>query len=208
MVSHSSLPDFVLASASPRRRDLLAQMGIIPSKIHPADLDETPHQGELPRVYAERLAIEKAQAVRDRFAGSVILAADTVVAVGRRILPKTEDETSARECLELLSGRAHKVLTAIAVIAADGTLSRRVVVTRVKMKRLTDEEISVYLASGEWNGKAGGYGIQGRGGIFVRELKGSYSAVVGLPLQETAELLAQAGCPVWQNWPRSKENQA
>lgn len=196
MVSHSSLPDFVLASASPRRRDLLAQMGIIPTKIHPADLDETPHQGELPRVYAERLAIEKAQAVQDQFAGSVILAADTVVAVGRRILPKTEDETSARECLELLSGRAHKVLTAIAVIAADGSLSRRVVVTRVKMKRLTEEEISVYLASGEWNGKAGGYGIQGMASAFISDLSGSYSAVVGLPLFETRNLLMGAGYPV------------
>lgn len=196
MVSRSSLPDFVLASASPRRRDLLAQMGIIPTKIHPADLDETPHQGELPRVYAERLAIEKARAVQAQFAGSVILAADTVVAVGRRILPKTEDEASARECLELLSGRAHKVLTAIAVIAADGSLSRRVVVTRVKMKRLTDEEIAVYLSSGEWNGKAGGYGIQGMASAFISDLSGSYSAVVGLPLFETRNLLMGAGFPV------------
>ena len=196
MVSRSSLPDFVLASASPRRRDLLAQMGITPTKIHPADLDETPHLGELPRVYAERLAIEKAQAVQGQFAGSVILAANTVVAVGRRILPKTEDEASARECLELLSGRAHKVLTAIAVIAADGSLTRRVVVTRVKMKRLTQEEIAVYLASGEWNGKAGGYGIQGMASAFISDLSGSYSAVVGLPLFETRNLLMGAGFPV------------
>ncbi len=196
MVSDSSLPDLVLASASPRRRDLLAQMGIIPTKIYPADLDETSHQGELPRVYAERLAIEKAQAVQGQFTGSVILAADTVVAVGRRILPKTEDEVSARECLELLSGRAHRVMTAIAVIAADGSLSRRVVVTRVKMKRLTDEEIAVYLASGEWNGKAGGYGIQGMASAFISDLSGSYSAVVGLPLFETRNLLMGAGFPV------------
>lgn len=196
MVSRSSLPDFVLASASPRRRDLLAQMGIIPTKIHPADLDETPLPDELPRVYAERLAIEKARAVEGAFSGSIILAADTVVAVGRRILPKTEDEASARECLELLSGRAHKVLTAIAVIAADGSLSRRVVVTRVKMKRLTEEEIAVYLASGEWNGKAGGYGIQGMASAFISDLSGSYTAVVGLPLFETRNLLMGAGYPV------------
>ncbi len=171
-------------------------MGIIPTKIHPADLDETPFPDELPRVYAERLAIEKARAVEGAFSGSIILAADTVVAVGRRILPKTEDEASARECLELLSGRAHKVLTAIAVIAADGVLTRRVVVTRVKMKRLTEEEIAVYLASGEWTGKAGGYGIQGMASAFISDLSGSYTAVVGLPLFETRNLLMGAGYPV------------
>ena len=196
MVSHSSLPEFVLASASPRRKDLLAQIGISPDVIHPADLDETPGPGELPRVYAQRLAIEKAQAVATRFEGRIILAADTVVAVGRRILPKTETVAEARSCLELLSGRAHKVLTAIAVMDASGRLTHRVVVTRVKMKRLTEDEISVYIASGEWQGKAGGYGIQGIAAAFISDISGSYTGVVGLPLFETRNLLMGAGYPV------------
>ena len=198
MVDSSSSPDLVLASASPRRRDLLAQIGVVPNHIHPADLDETPFPGELARDYALRLAVEKAEAVAPLFAGKALLAADTVVAVGRRILPKTEDEASARSCLELLSGRAHQVMTAIAVIAPNGELSKRLVNTRVKLKRLTSEEIDFYIESGEWHGKAGGYGIQGLASAFVSSLSGSYSAVVGLPLFETRNLLTGAGYPVLQ----------
>lgn len=196
MTDPTPRPELVLASASPRRKDLLMQIGVVPDHIQPADLDETPHAGELPRPYAARLAFEKAQAVRAGWPTSVILAADTVVAVGRRILPKTEDEASARTCLELLSGRAHQVLTAIAVISPSGDITNRVVLTRVTLKRLSQSEINGYIASGEWNGKAGGYGIQGKAGALVASLSGSYTGVVGLPVFETRNLLMGAGYPV------------
>lgn len=196
MVSPTSRPHFVLASASPRRRDLLAQIGIVPDEICPADLDETPKTGELPRPYAQRLSIEKAQAVRPQWPDSVILAADTVVAVGRRILPKTETPEEARKCLELMSGRAHKVLTGVAVVSSEGKFSHRVVETRVILKRLTSEEIDGYLESGEWKGKAGGYGIQGIASSLISSLSGSYTSVVGLPLFETRNLLMGAGFSV------------
>lgn len=168
-------------------------MGIAPDVVQPADLNEDPLRAELPRPYAQRLAIEKAQAVRPDWPDSIILAADTVVAVGRRILPKTESEDEARECLELMSGRAHIVMTGVAVIAPDDRLSFRVVETRVKLKRLTPDELNGYLASGEWKGKAGGYGIQGMAGALISSLSGSYTGVVGLPLFETRNLLVGAG---------------
>ncbi len=180
----------ILASASPRRRDLLAQIGIVPDEIYPTDIDETPRRLEVPREHAVRLAREKAQACpREGF----VLAADTVVGVGRRILPKTEEAAEADMCLRLMSGRAHQVITAIALRAPDGRLAERVVMTRVRMKRLTEAEIAAYLACGEWKGKAGGYGIQGKAGAFILSLNGSYTAVVGLPLYETQALLAGLG---------------
>ncbi len=167
---------------------MLAQVGIVPAAITPADIDETPRRGELPRPYAERLAREKAAAVP----GDVVLAADTVVSLGRRILGKPEDAAEAEQFLKLLSGRRHKVMTGIAV-SRDGMLHARVVETAVRLKRLSDEEIADYLASGEWQGKAGGYAIQGRAAAFVPWIGGSYSNVVGLPLTETLGLLGAAG---------------
>lgn len=184
----------ILASASPRRADILARLGVTPHSIRPAHIDETPAKGELPRPHAERLAREKAQAVAK--AGEFTLAADTVVAVGRRILPKTESGREARDCLRLMSGRRHRVYTAVCLIAPDGGVSERCVETQVRLKRLTEDEIDAYIASGEWKGKAGGYGIQGRAEAFVLHLSGSYSAVVGLPLYETAVLLQGRGYPV------------
>lgn len=189
-------PELILASASPRRKDLLAQIGVIPTRICPPDIDETPRVGELPRLYAIRLAREKAEAVRITEQTGIILAADTVVACGRRILPKAETESEARTCLELMSGRAHRVLTAIAVLSEDGRCLERLVETRVKLKRLSAEEIDGYLESGEWRGKAGGYGIQGRAGSLVAFLSGSYTSVVGLPVFETRNLLMAAGYDV------------
>lgn len=184
--------ELILASASPRRKDLLAQIGIVPSRISPTDIDETPRKGELPRALALRLAREKALACK---ADGFVLAADTVVGVGRRILPKTETRDEAEMCLRLLSGRAHQVITGIAVKAPNGKLSARAVLTRVKLKRLTEAEIRAYVESGEWQGKAGGYGIQGRAGAFIAHLNGSYTNVVGLPLYETHNLLIGMG---WQ----------
>lgn len=184
-----SCPHFILASASPRRRDLLAQIGYRPDEIDPADIDETPGPGELPRAYGARLAREKVQAVAARHEGAVILGADTVVAVGRRILPKTEDEKAARDCLSLISGRAHRVATALAVIGPNGALAERLVETRVKVRRLGDADIDAYIASGEWQGKAGGYAIQGSFAAHIITLVGSYTGVVGLPLYETSNLL-------------------
>jgi septum formation protein len=181
----------ILASASPRRLELLRQIGIVPDRIVPAGLDESPRPGELPRPHAERLAQEKALALKTP--GAVVLAADTVVACGRRILPKAETEADARLCLDLLSGRAHQVITAIAVATPSGAIRMRSVTTRVRFKRLTEGEIKSYIAGGEWRGKAGGYAIQGVAGRFVIALNGSYSSVVGLPLYETAALLASAG---------------
>jgi len=183
----------VLASASPRRLDLLRQIGIEPSAIDPAHIDETVRPGELPVQHALRLAGEKAAAVAPRLADAFILAADTVVACGRRILPKPEDEKTARACLELLSGRRHRVHGGIAVVAPGGRVRTRVVTTAVVFKRLEDAEIAAYLASGEWRGKAGGYAIQGRAAVFVRTISGAYPNVVGLPLYETVSLLRGLG---------------
>ncbi|MEL6568803.1 MAG: Maf family nucleotide pyrophosphatase [Pseudomonadota bacterium] len=181
---------FILASASPRRRDLLAQIGLTPDEVLPADIDETPHSGERPRMLAGRLALEKAEATA---ATGVVLAADTVVAVGRRILPKAESEAQARECLALLSGRNHHVYTGVAVRGADGQIMTRTVDSVVTFKRLSSQEIDGYIASGDWEGKAGGYAIQGPAGAFIPKIRGSYSAIVGLPLFETRNLLQAAG---------------
>lgn len=183
----------VLASASPRRLELLRQIGLVPDEIDPANIDETPRRGELPRAQAMRLAEEKARAVMPRHPGAYILAADTVVACGRRILPKTEDEASARACLELLSGRRHRVHGAVVLVSPDGRLARRWGDSQVAFKRLSETEIAHYLRSGEWHGKAGGYAIQGRAAALIRWIRGSYSNVVGLPLFETAQLLAGRG---------------
>jgi len=186
----SRLP-LVLASASPRRLDLLAQIGIVPDRVLAPDIDETPAQDETPRIYAQRLARAKAAAVDAP--GCLVLAADTVVAAGRRILPKAETETDARRCLALLSGRRHRVMTAVILAAPDRRPTERLVTSIVAFARLTTPQIDAYLASGEWQGKAGGYAIQGRAASFVRFLSGSYSNVVGLPLFETAQLLRGAG---------------
>lgn len=189
----------VLASASPRRLDLLRQIDIVPDRIDPAAIDETPTKGELPPGHVLRLAEAKARAVEPRHPEAFILAADTVVACGRRILPKAEDERTARACLALLSGRRHRVYGGVALIAPSGALSLRRVVSQVGFKRLSDSEIAAYLASGEWQGKAGGYAIQGLAAAFIPWIAGSYSNVVGLPLFETAQLLAglgyRANCP-------------
>jgi septum formation protein len=183
----------VLASASPRRLDLLRQIGIVPDAVDPADIDETPAKDEPPASHVVRLAEAKACAVQPRHAGAFILAADTVVACGRRILPKAEDEATARACLALLSGRRHRVYGGVAVMTPSGAVAIRRVTSQVAMKRLSAGEIAAYLRSGEWQGKAGGYAIQGRAAAFIPWISGSYSNVVGLPLHETAQLLAGRG---------------
>jgi septum formation protein len=183
----------VLASASPRRLDLLRQIGIEADAVDPADIDETPLRGELPPAHVLRLAQAKLEAVRPRHPDAFILAADTVVACGRRILPKAEDEATARRCLELLSGRRHRVYGGVALAAPGQPVLTRRVLSVVGFKRLSEPEIAAYLAGGEWRGKAGGYAIQGRAAAFVTWLSGSYSNVVGLPLYETAQLLAGRG---------------
>lgn len=183
----------VLASASPRRLDLLRQIGLQPDAIDAADVDETPLKQETPRRLALRLAGEKAQLVAARQLASYVLAADTVVAVGRRVLPKAESVDVVRDCLQLLSGRAHRVLTGLCVIGPDGRRAQRLVESRVHFKRLTADDIAAYLQTGEGLGKAGGYGIQGRAGAFVTALQGSYSSVVGLPLYEASNLLNGLG---------------
>jgi septum formation protein len=190
----NSLP-LILASSSPRRLDLLHQVGIQPDRIEPPDIDETAMPGELPRPHAVRLAAAKADAVAIALGPSAgyVLAADTVVACGRRILPKTEAEDEARRCLRLLSGRRHRVHGAVCVLAPDGRRAARLVTTMVGFKRLTDQEIEAYLASGEWSCKAGGYAIQGRAAAFVPAINGSYPNVVGLPVVETLALLAGLG---------------
>jgi septum formation protein len=193
MVRTAGPQRLVLASASPRRQELLAQVGIAPDAVSPADIDETPARGELPAALARRLADAKAVVAAKRHPGDWILAADTVVAVGRRILGKPEDEAEARRFLRLLSGRRHKVVGGIAVVAPDGARRTRLVTTAVTFKRLEQGEIDRYLASGEWRGKAGGYAIQGRAGAFVRAIGGSYFNVVGLPLYETLALLRGSG---------------
>jgi septum formation protein len=185
-----SAPKLILASASPRRRELLSRLGIEPDAISPAEIDETPHIGERPRDYAIRMAREKAMAAT---AEGHVLAGDTVVAAGHRILPKAEDEATARKCLELLSGRRHRVLSAIALRSPDGTLRERLSETIVRFKRLSGEEIAAYIAGGEWHGKAGGYAIQGAAEGLIQRIDGSHSGVVGLPLYETRTLLKAAG---------------
>lgn len=186
-------PALVLASASPRRRELMARLGIVPSGITPADIDETPRPREIPRDYVTRMAREKALAVK---CDAHVLAGDTVVALGRRILPKAEDEATARRCLTLMSGRRHRVLSAIALLAPDGSLRERLSETIVRFKPLCAAEIDAYLASGEWHGKAGGYAIQGRAEALIAWIGGSHSGVVGLPLFETRALLRAAGFAV------------
>ncbi len=183
----------VLASASPRRLDLLARIGVVPDAVVPADVDESVPRGELPRVHALRLAREKAQAVAEKEPDALVLGADTVVAVGRRILPKVEDEATLRACMKLLSGRRHRVLTGVALAIPGKGVRERLVETMIAMKRLSDEEIAYYAAHGEWRGTAGGYALQGYGEVYVRHIAGSYSNVVGLPLAETRVLLKSAG---------------
>ncbi len=186
-------PALILASASPRRRDLLAQIGIVPDRVVPAALDEAPLKNELPAAHALRLALAKARAVAGANPGAFVIGADTVVALGRRILPKADDEAAARRCLELLSGRRHRVVGGVGVVAPDGRALTRLVTSVVAFKRIDAAEMADYLAGGEWRGKAGGYAIQGRAAALVRFLSGSYSNVVGLPLFETAQLLRGAG---------------
>ena len=186
----------ILGSASPRRRDLLAQIGVTPDDIRPADIDETPNPRELPRPYCLRMACEKAAAVTAG-AADLVLAADTTVALGRRILGKPEDEAEARGFLAALSGRRHRVITAVALRRGD-RLWHRDVVTAVRMKQLSQVEIDGYIATGDWQGKAGGYGIQGPAGALIPWISGSFTAVVGLPLAETSALLQAAGYPIWK----------
>jgi septum formation protein len=199
-------PKLVLASGSPRRVSLINQAGIEPDALRPAQLDETPKRGELPRVCANRLARAKAEAaiagvgVDDETYGAYVLAADTIVAVGRRILPKAELIDEAAQCLRLLSGRNHRVYTALCLVTPKGKFRQRVVQTRVRFKRLSREDIEAYLASGEWRGKAGGYAAQGLAGSFIVKLVGSYTNVVGLPLYETVALLSGEGFPIHLGW--------
>jgi septum formation protein len=206
--SHSGLR-LVLGSASPRRLALLAQIGVKPDAVLPAEIDETPRPREEPRALAERLAGEKAFAsaaiavAHADLAPCLTLAADTVVGVGRRILPKCETRDDAELCLDLLSGRGHRVFTGLALITASGAVRRRLVETRLRFKRLSHSEIEAYLMSGEWRGKAGGYAIQGLAGAFVERLVGSYSNVVGLPLNETVALLGGQGYHVHRRWSAS-----
>lgn len=186
----------VLASASPRRLALLGRLGLTPAAIDAAELDETPQKGERPRAHAERLAREKALAVASRHPGRFVLAADTVVAVGARILPKAEDEATARACLALLSGRRHRVMTAVALLAPDGRLREVLSESVVIFHRLGPQDVEALIAAGDWHGKAGGYALQGAAEAFVRWMAGSWSGIVGLPLAETRRLLARAGFPL------------
>ncbi|MCB4861017.1 Maf family protein [Sphingobium sp. PNB] len=186
----------ILASASPRRCELLGQIGASPDAVDPADLDETPRKGELPAAYAARVAAEKGALVAGRHPGALVLSGDTVVAAGRRILPKTETEAEARECLQLLSGRRHRVFSAITLIDAEGKARHRLSTNIVTFKRLDRAEIEAYIASEEWRGKAGGYAIQGRAAGLIRAIQGSHSAIMGLPLYETRALLKAAGYPL------------
>lgn len=186
-------PRLVLASSSPRRLDLLRQIGLEPDAVDAAEVDESPLKDETPRRLALRLAREKAEVVAARQSSDYVVAADTVVALGRRVLPKADGAEGVRKCLTLLSGRAHRVLTGVCVLAPDGRRAQRLVESRVHFKRLTASDLDAYLRSEEGLGKAGGYAIQGRAGAFVIELQGSYSGVVGLPLYETVNLLAGLG---------------
>ncbi|MEM1020846.1 MAG: nucleoside triphosphate pyrophosphatase [Pseudomonadota bacterium] len=186
------MTDFILASQSPRRRDLLAQIGYVPSQVVPADIDETPQAKELPRPYAIRMAVEKAEAVAALYPNATLLAGDTVVAAGRRILGKAEDAAAAEKMLRLLAGRRHRVISAIAVKQGE-KLWQRCVVSIVKIRPLSDAEVADYLKTGEWQGKAGGYALQGRAAAFIPWVQGSYSSIVGLPLAETHNVLRAAG---------------
>jgi nucleoside triphosphate pyrophosphatase len=199
-------PKLVLASGSPRRLALINQAGVEPDSLEPAEIDETPERGELPRTLAVRLAREKGLKAQERIRaredlkGAFILAADTVVAVGRRIMPKPELLEEAASCLRLLSGRTHRVYSGVCLITPNDAVKTRLVETRVRFKRLSDQDIESYLASGEWRNKAGGYAVQGLAGTFVVKLVGSYSNVVGLPLYESIALLAGEGYPVHFGW--------
>jgi septum formation protein len=199
-------PKLVLASGSPRRLSLLNQAGIEPDSLQPAEIDEIPVKGELPRALANRLAREKAQAalasvkIDEELRGSYVLAADTVVAVGRRVLPKADMLDEAAACLRMLSGRNHRVYTGICLVTPKEAFRQRLVETRVRFKRLSNDDLEAYLASGEWRGKAGGYAIQGLAGTFVVKMVGSYTNVVGLPLYETMSLLGGEGFPVHFGW--------
>ena len=204
-------PTLVLASASPRRLMLLAQVGIEPDALRPASIDESARRGEMPRGYASRLARAKAEAARDQIANdkdiaaAYVLAADTVVAVGRRILMKPTNLEQAAHSLQLLSGRAHRVLTSICLITPDDRVRHKIVDMRVRFKHLSREEIEAYIASREWRGKAGGYAIQGLAGCFVQKIMGSYTSVVGLPLTEVVTMLAGEGFPIHFAWVRAAE---
>jgi septum formation protein len=207
----SERPKLVLASGSPRRLALLQQVGLEPDALLPAELDETPKKNELPRVLAARLAREKAEAGlatvkhSEELRGAFVIAADTVVGVGRRVLPKPETTDEALACLRLLSGRSHRVYTGLCVATPAGKLRARLVETRVRFKRFSKDDIEGYLGSGEWRGKAGGYAIQGLAAAFVVKLVGSYSSVVGLPLYETHALLGGEGFPVRAQWAGAPE---
>lgn len=204
--SNATRHPLVLASGSPRRLALLNQIGIEPDRLLPTDIDEVPEPKELPRSLARRLARTKAEVARraaerdPKMQAAFVLAADTVVCVGRRVLPKPALSDEAAACLRLLSGRAHRVYTALCLIVPSGKARMKLIETRVRFKRLSREDIETYLASGEWEGKAGGYAIQGRAGAFVVKLVGSYSNVVGLPLYETMALLKGEGYPVYDGW--------
>ncbi len=204
-------PKLVLASASPRRLALLQQAGIEPEYLRPASIDETPKKGEVPRSLVRRLARAKAQAAFDlskqdeALRGAYILAADTVVAVGRKVIAKTDRLDEAAAALQRLSGRSHRVYTAVCLVLPSGEMRHRVVETRVRMKRLSNDEIESYLGSGEWRGKAGAYAIQGIAGAFIRKLVGSYTNVVGLPLMEVVGMLQGEGFPVYFNWLNAAE---
>lgn len=191
-------PRLILGSSSPRRRELLQQIGVTPDEVRPADIDETPLKSELPRDYCRRVTLSKAEATT-RLPGEIVLTADTTVAMGRRILGKPADEKEAAEFLLALAGRRHRVITAVAVLTDRGARVRDVV-SVVKMKRLSDVELNAYLASGDWQGKAGAYAIQGPAGTFIPWIQGSFSAIVGLPVAEVATLLLDAGYPLHEGW--------
>lgn len=206
-------PRLVLASASPRRLMLLAQAGVEPDALRPASIDETPRKGEMPRTYVSRLARAKAETGRDQIANdktvadAFVIAADTVVAVGRRLLVKPHLVEEAVASLELLSGRAHTVLTAVCMITPEDRIRLRIVETKVRFKRLSQQDIEAYIASREWRDKAGGYAIQGIAGCFVRRITGSYTNVVGLPLTETVDMLVGEGFPVHYNWVKAADSE-
>lgn len=212
-LSNKSLerPKLVLASASPRRLSLLAQVGVTPDALRPASIDETPRRGEMPRALVSRLARAKAEAARDQLANDTaladayVLAADTVVTVGRRILMKPKYVEEAVEGLQLLSGRAHRVLTGVCLITPDDRQRVKIIDTRVRFKRLSRAEIEAYIASREWRDKAGGYAIQGLASCFVQKIIGSYTNVVGLPLTEVTQLLTGEGFPVHFNWVKAAD---
>ncbi|MDR2311009.1 MAG: Maf-like protein [Brucellaceae bacterium] len=202
--------NLVLASASPRRIELLAQIGIEPAFLQPADINETPQRLEHPRSLAKRLSRQKAEKAKEKlqndtdYQSAFILAADTVVGVGRQVLPKAESEDVALDCLRLLSGRAHKVFTGVCLITPKGSVRQALVESRVRFDRLSRRQMDAYISSGEWRGKAGGYAIQGLAGSFIVKLVGSYSNIVGLPLHETQALLEAEKFPVYEQWHEGK----